>query len=1248
MSFKKIGENLNFTQDDLLTPEEALANEDITKRFIKLAKSIKKVAPKAKDFLYGHAIMMHAAEASLIDQKTGEPLTNSKGELVKGAFEEVQVNGKPSVKWVSADEIMPYKNANGDIFPEAELLKAYKNWVGKPLCKDHKSDSVDGIRGIIIDTYYDPKYKRVHALFALDRINYADLARKVETGYANSVSMGTGVGRSVCTDCGNVAQTERDYCKHVRARSNYGEINLDLSPIELSLVVNGADGLAKVRQIVASMNSYIEKKQQRIAELKSTSCVNPTELQTLSDSLNDMQKKVAALMGTEVVKKAEMDEGQYLAALNRLQEEDDPETRRMLEQLIEEYEAKHLPEQEEPTAERATVGGGSEYTTPEWVGSATEMGMNPAQRLANDRGKIRTEGGTQGAMTDELSLLRSKLDDMNLMLKDIKSMYMEDNHMNSARLKARAKARKEAYWQGGGGVNEPTPGKPKYEKEDSDSIRDKEDKQMVGEPLETGSEGLHPGDEEVKKKYLRAEEIQDRRMKRQALLESLASDEQSEEATGDDLEARKLNRRAYWQGGGGVNEPTPGKPKYEKEDSDSIRDKEDKQMVGQPLETGSDGLHPGDEPVKKKWLRARLRAKFTKVADDQGGVIQDASKWDVFAGDKLVLTATGSEIFGDELSENWDYLSSSEYGKALIKYIRTEGFDRTAWLLKGAQDPLAPAPEAAPAGELDLGAPEPAPAPVAEEAPGGSVEVKQEQSETQEKVEAALNDMEEKIAEVRELVAGMDSEELVDIDVNVDSDGGDKPEAAAPASPMEGALATRDELLKVESLLDLSADELAEVSETLTNLDAVAEEKHDAILKAASAALEDSETILAEANKLVESAKKKSDSKKKGDKEDEEKSEASALLEEALAVRKQNRLDLVARAMGGMMGEDDMMALDPADEEKLKNLLVQEEAEGHDLSADDSMYADDKDEEDEEGDDAEEKDGDDKDKDKEKGKGKDKDKGDDEDDAADGVVESTQSVMAARKAQREDLLKQAGDILGKYELDLGPATNATEPTFFDAHPGGKGTVTELSHTKTPEAKVETLSEVHDVMRDVAESGPRNVREAAAMIQEEIVKGAMTASDLDQLVAEGKVDPAAAAYWKKYFGQAPDAGSFGADLSKEFASAKKEADDKGYKLKLRRAYDIAIEAQDKALIGQSKEALDSYVDELMTFDDAAFESTKRVVAGYRPAGRTAGSVPNVGLDANAQPMEVTASAEPAAPSVDLGAALSGLGWSGGGR
>jgi len=1241
MAIRKNGENLAFSvEDNILTPKQALHDKKIAKRFMKMAKSLRKVAPKAKDFLYGHAIMMHAAEAALVDQETGDAILDKKGNPLTASFEEYKLpNGKDSVKWkCSKEDLRPYKNANGDIFPESELLKAHKKWIGKPLCKDHKSESVDGIRGIIIDTYYDPRFRRVHALFALDRKNYGDLARKVETGYANSVSMGTAVGRSICTDCGNPAVTEREYCKCIKSRSNYGEINMDLNPIELSLVVNGADGRARIRNIIASLNSYVQTKQERIDELQGARCVNPTELQSLADTINEIQIKLNGLMQIDIDKVAGVDEGeartlaQLTSTYRELKEAGATEAADAVMARIKELATDIKGETEEieiegdkPKPPMRPGPGGPSWSPMSGEGLEDRTTTTPLSGIPTERYASTEEDNKQGAFSNEISLLRSKVASMKNSIRKLnKKVSKEENNMNSARLRARAKARR-AYWLGGGGVNEPTPGKEKYPKEEADKIRDTEDKHMVGEPLETGSEGLHPGD---------VEKLRD--AGRDGLNLSKAQ-----------LEDRAMKRRAYWLGGGGLNEPTPGKEKYPKEEADKIRDNEDKHLQGIYDMGGKDGTVPGDMEVKKKLLRARLRAKFTKVADESGSLRKDASRWDVFAGEKLVLSATGSEIYGEDLDQHWDYLSSKDYGKDVIKYIRAEGFDRVAYLLKGAvgEDPLAAGgedPLAAPAGGED-----PLAAPPAEGAES-PVEIKKPQEEAQGKIDSALNTMEEKIAEIRDLASGME-EELVDIDVNIDD--GDKGEAgdeAAPAAPevapaagaeapMEG-LASREDLLKVEALMNESADELALVSEALLG------STNERMLKAASQAWDDSQVVLAEAELILNAKKdkkedkdeekddekedkkdkkedkddkKKAEAKKKEDKEDDKddkkkdkekddddkddkKKEAQKLLDDALRIRAENRAALLSQAT------------DEPPKCACGATLKAEESVCSACSAADDALLDDC-----------------------------LDCADDEEGGED-VIESEASVKEARKQAREELVAEAADkILGKYELGLDKAQNATEKTYFDAHPGGKGTTTELTHTKTDEAKVETISEIHDVMRDVAESGPRNVREAAMAIQEGIVKGAFTIEDLDRLVSEGKVDAQAAAYWKKYWSQGPDTGSFGADLSKEFAGKKKEADDKNYKVKLRRAYDLGLMAQEKGMIEASRGSLDTYVDNVMSFDDAAFESTKRIVAGMK-SSKKSGTLPRVGADAAASAMEVTASADPK-PETSLTSQLGGLGW-----
>jgi hypothetical protein len=104
-----------------------------------------------------------------------------------------------------------------------------------------------------------------------------------------------------------------------------------------------------------------------------------------------------------------------------------------------------------------------------------------------------------------------------------------------------------------------------------------------------------------------------------------------------------------------------------------------------------------------------------------------------------------------------------------------------------------------------------------------------------------------------------------------------------------------------------------------------------------------------------------------------------------------------------------------------------------------------------------------------------------------------------------------------------------------------------------------------------------------------------------------------------------------DIVTEGFEAKKAEQDKDiYKLKLRRAYDVAMEMQSKGLIGLSKTALDKQVDDIMDFDDKAFEAFKRSVANTRSvnvkkAGLDLGGL-NVGVESDVAPSPAKSSAE----------------------
>ncbi len=228
------------------SPEKVLASQEIVDRLSKLAKEVKAISPKSDDFLYFSIIFLKAAESSLLDDY-GSIKKLANGEEAWGFFDE---------NWRWHGNVKPHKNNNSDIFPASELKVAAKKWIGLPLCRDHESSSVDGIRGIILDAHYDEKFKQVVGLCALDRVNYPDLARKVETGLVRFGSMGTAVEVSICSECGNKATTQKEYCQHVLGKVAHGEINVGLKPIEYSLVVQPAEPGAILLKCLASLESY--------------------------------------------------------------------------------------------------------------------------------------------------------------------------------------------------------------------------------------------------------------------------------------------------------------------------------------------------------------------------------------------------------------------------------------------------------------------------------------------------------------------------------------------------------------------------------------------------------------------------------------------------------------------------------------------------------------------------------------------------------------------------------------------------------------------------------------------------------------------------------------------------------------------------------------------------------------------------------------------------------------------------------
>lgn len=1282
MTIKKIALVDVIDGENIIATSKITGSEAALAQFRKVADQLreeqtkkggKQLSPKVSDFLYAHCIMMHAAEAALIDQETGNPILNSNGSPVKGAFVITKdAKGRDSVKWESPDGVLAYRNGNGDIFPEEDLVKAHKDWVGKPLCKDHVSDSIDGVRGVIVDTYYDPKFKRVHALFALDRKNYGELARKVEAGYATSVSMGTAVGRSICYECANVATVESEYCHHVQTRVAHGEVNKDLSPIELSIVVTGADPKAKILTVLAALKGY-EEQVQKIASGE----VDSTTLDDIKHQLDIVEAEMDASPAEDAAVK------EIVSALSVLRTENvSPETRALGAKIIseklkplnktvdtlsphnreeviraaqgaqinlgEDAIARHLKEilgegqgiadvdiqpgkvSREDTVENELIDtSGYGLGRPEVDLGFGSISQAPQSTLASLYVSKATQDleTTQHNLANKIASIKSQIEKL-----ENKIEPHEENIMTFADLKKKRQERV-AYWHG---TEEPTPGKPQYPlMGNQDGIREKDDKQMNQDGSLGGTDGMVPGDEQTKKIQQRAE-LEERQARRAQWLaqikeagavvelkdgkkvlvdektgERMADDgksaskkkkekEEEEDEEEDDKKKKKddkdekedkkskskkekdedeeedddkeekddkkkgKKKEAYMQG---TEEPT----KYPlMGNQDSIREKDDKHMNQDGSLGGSDGMVPGDEQKKKQMQRVagKLGAKLFKGADSK------KSRWVFTANSKPVLTVTASEAYGEFLSDRFtndstyaDLFHSKEWGKRVMALLKEKGLARTASELgvKVAQEPMAPAePESVePVADAE-------PAPAEEPVPAEPVDHADEDLKA--KISPLVEEVEALLEKIKTEVQGPD--EGVE---NLDVGAGEAPGMAAPEGgeelPAPGALAsaTAKDMLEVYAFLSDTANELCYI-ESRAGL-----ESSSKFSRVAEQAIHDAKIALDHGNEVLAAY-------------------AATVKREFIKARAARREKLAKEAMGMMDYADDNcmeMKADDMDMEDVEALheLVEDEAAEEVEKHESEMHVD------------------------------------------DNMAYDMMSAEARQK-WREDLVKKAGEYDDVYEGERRSGGHKLEGLGMSVKDEGD--------------KVEALHETHKKMMDVATKPLGKVREAAEKLDKWVREGGINPGKLDKLVSEGMIavdsdvlsfwkenilnkdaaaDAEAKSYWKQYYGQADGGAEFANGLVAEFDKRGSDKNSEEQKVRMRRAYQLGIEAQRKGVIAKSPAELDKYVDTLIELPDAQFNAMKKHIAMLKtPQGLV--SAPLVGInDHESSGVEKTAGQSP---------------------
>lgn len=222
--------------------------------------------------------------------------------------------------------------------------------------------------------------------------------------------------------------------------------------------------------------------------------------------------------------------------------------------------------------------------------------------------------------------------------------------------------------------------------------------------------------------------------------------------------------------------------------------------------------------------------------------------------------------------------------------------------------------------------------------------------------------------------------------------------------------------------------------------------------------------------------------------------------------------------------------------------------------------------------------------------------------AADALgKEEDGEIQDMTKQKFSDMLDQANKLTdGQTELEVKPSDNLGD--------------------------VETLPEVNKRMLEVAKAPPK-VRKEAEAIQRLVAEGKLDPKDVDALVAEG-LDKDAVAYWKKYFGEVEGGGEFASELVKEHVKAAMEEELNKFRVKLARAYELTYDMVDRGLCRHDRATISDQVDQVMKFNDDAFESLKKVVARHEPGSlrKSAGSMPQVGLRGDSDVSPVTAAVE----------------------
>jgi len=157
-------------------------------------------------------------------------------------------------------------NGNYDYFPWEEIKKALPTYPGCGFYIEHKEDSEEDAKGIVLDAFANDEEEYAVCLCAIDKDEYPEFCQQILDGTYNQVSMSCLANECECSECGNVAHSFDELCQHMnpnmpitylKGKTNdkgedIYEINRDLCFSGLSAVAVPADKDAFVFDIKAA------------------------------------------------------------------------------------------------------------------------------------------------------------------------------------------------------------------------------------------------------------------------------------------------------------------------------------------------------------------------------------------------------------------------------------------------------------------------------------------------------------------------------------------------------------------------------------------------------------------------------------------------------------------------------------------------------------------------------------------------------------------------------------------------------------------------------------------------------------------------------------------------------------------------------------------------------------------------------------------------------------------------------------